>query len=37
MKDRVQVFLSVCVAVAVSVPALAQQPTSTSAGPRRNW
>lgn len=32
MKDRVQVFLSVCVAVVVSVPALGQQPTSTSAG-----
>jgi len=33
MRDRVQVFLAVCVAVALSVPALAQQPTSTSAGP----
>jgi hypothetical protein len=31
MTDRVRICLSMCVAVAVSVPALGQQPTSTSA------
>jgi hypothetical protein len=31
MRNRVQVFLWMCVAAAVSVPAMAQQPPSTSA------